>query len=144
MSALRQRRARYDYSKADSHELPEPRANYNVEPAIPEERPGGAGLLVDRAQTGRLATAGPLRASPMYTDISPYVRCMRGDAPNCAQCRQPMILRRVERKAFRPRIDVFLCCGCGLIDKVEWRGEQRRPRVRPGSHLLWPIRKAYV
>ena len=55
-----------------------------------------------------------------------------------------MMLRRIERKAFQPRTDVFLCFGCGLIDKVEWRGEQRRPKERPGSHLLWPIRKACV
>ena len=80
----------------------------------------------------------------MYTDASPYLRSMRADAPVCAQCRQPMMLRRIERKAFQPRTDVFLCFGCGLIDKVEWRGEQRRPKERPGSHLLWPIRKACV
>ena len=80
----------------------------------------------------------------MYTDASRYLRSMRSDAPHCAQCRQPMILRRVERKAFHPRTDVFLCCGCGLVDKVEWRDEVRRPTARPGSHLLWPIRKAYI
>jgi hypothetical protein len=80
----------------------------------------------------------------MYMDASPYLRSMRADAPVCAQCRQPMMLRKVERKAFRPRTDVFLCVGCGLIDKVEWRDEQRRPAARTGSHSLWPIRKAYV
>jgi hypothetical protein len=80
----------------------------------------------------------------MYTDASPYLRGMRADAPSCAQCRQPMMLRRIERRAFRPRTDVYLCCGCGLIDKVEWRGEPHRPKERLGSHLLWPIRKAYV
>jgi hypothetical protein len=70
---------------------------------------------------------------------------MRVDAPHCAQCRQPMMLRRIERKAFQPRTDVFLCCGCGLIEKIKWHDEQRHPpKARPGSHLLWPIRKAYV
>ena len=80
----------------------------------------------------------------MYTDASPYLRSMRADAPGCAQCRQPMMLRKIERKAFQPRTDVFVCCGCGLIEKVEWRGEQRRPEPRPESRLLWPIGKACV
>jgi hypothetical protein len=31
-----------------------------------------------------------------------YLRSMRADAPVCAQCRQPMMLRRIERKAFQP------------------------------------------
>ena len=69
---------------------------------------------------------------------------MRADAPVCAQCHQPMMLRKIERKAFQPRTDVFLCCGCGLIEKVESRGEQRRPRTNPGYHLPWPIPKACV
>lgn len=85
-----------------------------------------------------------LEQPPMYTDASPYLRSMRADAPDCAQCCQPMMLRRVERKAFQPRRDVFLCLGCGLIDKIEWKGEQQTPKLRHGSHLLWPMRKAYV
>jgi hypothetical protein len=55
---------------------------------------------------------------------------MRSDAPVCAQCRQPMMLRSIERNAFQPRKDVFLCCGCGLIEKVEWPGAQHRPHPR--------------
>jgi hypothetical protein len=97
------------------------------------------------------ATGGPrklasaLRVPVMYGDASPYLRSLRADAAVCAQCRQPMMLRRIERKAFEPRRDVFVCCGCGLIEKIEWRGEQRRPpEARPGSHVLWPIRKAFV
>jgi hypothetical protein len=76
----------------------------------------------------------------MYQDASPYLRSLRADAPVCAQCRQPMILRRIEREAFQPRTDVFLCLGCGLIDKVEWGDERRLRRFRLSMRPRLPRR----
>ena len=40
--------------------------------------------------------------------------------PVCAQCEEEMTLVSIERRAFRPRTDKFVCTRCGLIDKIVW------------------------
>jgi hypothetical protein len=102
-----------------------------------------APMILGRSKGVRPTTPSVLGRLAVFADVSSYVRGLRSDAPYCAQCRQPMMLRAVERPAFRPRTDKFVCCGCGLIEKVEWPGEQPRMKQRVGSHALAPIRRAY-
>ncbi|MEA2935532.1 MAG: hypothetical protein QOD74_2178 [Variibacter sp.] len=40
--------------------------------------------------------------------------------PICAQCEEEMTLVSIERRAFHPRTDKFVCAHCGLIDKIVW------------------------
>ena len=56
----------------------------------------------------------------MQADASLRVRKLGRPMPICAQCEEEMTLVSIERRAFHPRTDKFVCAHCGLIDKIVW------------------------